>query len=68
MYTFKIEGLNCLGCFQKIESSLKGYDSQIFAKPDVQNKTVSIETKHTMEIIKNLIEDAGYVAKNITTG
>lgn len=68
MYKFKIEGLSCMGCFNKIEDSLKKFDAQIMAKPDVSNKTISIETTHSLELMTKLIESAGYVAKDITKG
>lgn len=68
MYKFKIEGLSCMGCFNKIEDSLKKFDSQIVASPDVQNKTLSIETTHSVEHMTRIIATAGYVAKDITKG
>lgn len=66
MYKFKIEGLSCMGCFNRINESFKNFDAKIKAQVDVPTKTISVETNHTADQVKNLIENAGYVAKNIT--
>lgn len=66
MYKFKIEGLSCMGCFSRIDESFKSFDSNIKAQVDVPTKIVSVETNHTLDQVKKLIENAGYIAKNIT--
>lgn len=66
MYKFKIEGLSCMGCFSRIDDSFKNFDATIKAQVDVPTKTVSVETNHTLDQVKKLIENAGYIAKNIS--
>ena len=66
MYKFKIEGLSCMGCFNRINESFKSFDTKIKAQVDVPTKIVSVETNHTLDQVKELIENAGYVAKNIS--
>lgn len=68
MYKFKIESLNCMSCFHNIEDTLKEFDKTIEAKADVRSQLLTVETTHSVEQIKKLIEDAGYPVNGFTRG
>lgn len=65
MHMFKIEGLNCMGCFRKIENSLKKGDAQILAQANVESKILTVQSSLPAEQISALINEAGYVAQFI---
>lgn len=60
MYKLKVGNMNCMSCFHNIEDALKEFDSSINAKADVKNKLVTVESKQPIEVIKKIIEEAGY--------
>lgn len=66
MYKFKIESLNCMSCFHNIEDTFKEFDTSIEVKADVKNRTLTVQSSHSSEQIKKLIEDAGYPVDEVT--
>lgn len=68
MYKFKIESLNCMSCFHKIEDAFKEFDSSIEAKADVKSRTLTVQSTQSAEQLTKLIEDAGYPVNEVTEG
>lgn len=66
MYKFKIESMNCKSCLHNIADTLKDVDSSSNASANFETKTLEVESKLSSEVIKKLIEDAGYPAKEIS--
>ncbi len=66
MYKFKIESLNCMSCFHNIEESLKEFDKTIYAKADVKNQILTVESLRTVDELKKVIEEAGYPVNGVT--
>lgn len=65
MYKFKIENLHCMSCVRNIEEFLKDFDSSLVIHSDVGNRTLTVQTDVSIEIIKKLIEEAGYPVKEV---
>jgi copper chaperone CopZ len=66
MYKFKIESLNCMSCFHKIEDALKEFDPNISAIVDVRNQILLVKSNQSVEQITKLIETTGYLVKGVT--
>lgn len=59
----KIEGMHCAGCSTRLEKILNNLDGVEIAKVSLEEKKATIkydETKISLEIIKEAIEDAGF--------
>jgi len=66
MFKFKINSLNCMSCFHNIEDTLKEFDTAITATADVRGRLLTVETTQSVEVVKKLIEDAGYPVDSFT--
>ncbi len=59
----KIEGMHCAGCSTRLERVLNNLEGVETAKVSLEEKKATIkydETKISLEIIKEAIEDAGF--------
>ena len=59
----KIEGMHCAGCSTRLEKVLNNLEGVETAKVSLEEKKATIkydETKISLEIIKEAIEDAGF--------
>ena len=59
----KIEGMHCTGCSTRLERVLNNLEGVETAKVSLEEKKATIkydETKISLEIIKEAIEDAGF--------
>ena len=59
----KIEGMHCAGCSTRLEKVLNNLEGVETAKVSLEEKKATIkydETKISLEIIKETIEDAGF--------
>lgn len=61
----KVEGMNCKHCEAKIDKALSALDNTS-ATFDLDNKTVTVETTVTDEVLKEVISNAGYTVSEIS--
>ncbi|TDF99769.1 cation transporter [Paenibacillus piri] len=62
--TLKVEGMTCSHCAQSVEGAVKQTGAS--GKVDLARKTVSVlydESKLSLKVIKDAIEDQGYDIK-----
>lgn len=61
--TFKVKGIMCQACTEKIEASLKKVDGVLAVKANLEDRKVKVtydDSKATMEKIHNAIVQAGF--------
>lgn len=60
-----IEGMHCAHCSKKVEEALKSIKGVKSVKVDLENKNAEIISKEEIsnDIIKSVIEDAGFEVK-----
>ena len=57
---FKVEGMHCNKCTERIERVMNGMEEIISVSCDLEDKSIMIETDMTNEEIKELIEELGF--------
>lgn len=60
MYQFKVEGLHCGSCADGLEEALKGIDSKGTIETNLDEEKIKVTTSASLEVIKRMIEEAGY--------
>jgi len=65
MYEFKISGMTCGSCANRITIALRSIDSDVKVLADVTSKTVRVESAKSQNAISQAIEDAGYAVESL---
>ena len=60
--TWKVEGIACTGCENRIENALKQIEGVTTVKADHETGTVTVKTnENSISMIQEKIEDLGFI-------
>ncbi|MBE6811862.1 MAG: heavy-metal-associated domain-containing protein [Ruminococcaceae bacterium] len=62
-YVFHVDGLMCEKCVARLTNVLTTEDGIVSATVSLADKTATVETDAQADIVKTIIEDAGFDAR-----
>lgn len=62
---FKIDNMNCMSCVQNISQALKEFDRSLEITADIKNKTITVKSNHSVDVISKVIKESGYMTTEI---
>ena len=60
MFTLKVSGMTCGGCINAVTRAIQAQDPQAKVQADLATQVVSLETSLSLDLVAELITDAGF--------